>query len=505
VSVRSKLVLASVPSIGIVLLLFTMLELNRTRHWLEEDLKERALVFTREIAATIGERRELEHGALLDMKLRKVRDVRPSVVQLEVLAFEGETSRVVATTRPEVRLPFVREDAQRVAAGQVVARLIEEEGRRSWEIMAPIVLDTAVAGAVTARFSSVRVDRLLARFQSWNLGIAGATLVVLAVLLSIVVRVFVDRPVRQFMGAVAQIRAGETTVPVSIRTRDEFGALAELFNEMMTRINRFNDELQARVREATAELNQRYAEVQRLNALLVQLQRSLSHAERLALSGQMMAEVAHEVGTPLHSVAGHLELLRKDLAAGTAPAEIDRRVAIIESQVARVIEIVSTLLDLTRRRQGAAAPVDVARLVEDVAALVRPAAAAAKVALDVRVEQGAVVQGHEDQLQQAVLNLLTNAIDATPPGGLVEAVVRALPDRGEVEAVVRDTGHGIAPEHRARIFEPFFSTKEAGRGTGLGLFIAAQVVRDHHGRLEVDSERGRGSTFRLLLQAATKA
>ncbi len=109
------------------------------------------------------------------------------------------------------------------------------------------------------------------------------------------------------------------------------------------------------------------------------------------------------------------------------------------------------------------------------------------------------VQGYPSELQQVILNLLTNALDVTPAGGRIEVTTRAVPDREEVEIAVSDTGRGIPAAHRKQIFEPFFSTKEPGQGTGLGLFISAQIVRDHRGRLDVESDEDRGSTFRVVL------
>ena len=268
---------------------------------------------------------------------------------------------------------------------------------------------------------------------------------------------------------------------------------------MVSRIGRFNEELRTRVADATGEL-------ERLNGLLFAMQRRLSHAERLALSGRVMAEVAHEIGTPLHSVAGHLELLRKDLGPAGLPDEAARRLSIVEAQLRRVSQIITGLLDVTRRAPGEPGPVDVERLARDTVELVRPGLTRAGVLLHVRAGRGpAQVRGRRDQLQQVILNLLTNAIDATPIGGRIEVTTRAVPDTGEVEIAVADTGHGITEEDRKQIFEPFFSTKEPGHGTGLGLFISAEIVREHKGHIELDSEIGHGSTFRVLLPGDSAA
>jgi len=321
--------------------------------------------------------------------------------------------------------------------------------------------------------------------------------VVMGTLMGLAVHWIVNRPIGRFMRA---IEAAERREPatVGLAAADEFGVLARHFDAMIARTQAFNQELSSRITDATEELARRYREVERLHELLFATQRNLSHAERLALSGRIMAEVAHEVGTPLHSVMGHLELLREDLARDGVTDGVERRLTIIGSQLRRVTEIISQLLDLTRRAPRPAAPVDLNRLVRETSELVRPVAVAAGLALDVAADAALPsVVGHGDQLQQVVLNLLTNAMDATPSGGRIDVATRAVD--GTVQLEVRDTGCGIGEAEQKRIFDPFFSTKEPGRGTGLGLFISAEIVRDHHGRIELDSVEGRGSTFRVVL------
>jgi len=322
-------------------------------------------------------------------------------------------------------------------------------------------------------------------------------------LMTVAIQIVVDRPIRRFMDAISAVSDDGAPAPVTVATTDEFGVLARHFNEMVARIGRFSEELRTRIAEATGELDHRVRQVEQLNVLLYEMQRRLSHAERLALSGRVMAEVAHEVGTPLHSVAGHLELLRKDLPPALLSEDVTRRLGIIEAQVARVIEIISRLLDATRRVPGEPTAVDLNALVRDTAELVRPGLAGARLTLAVRTEPRLpAVLGQRDQLQQVILNLLTNAIDATPPDGRVEMTTRTRPGQDEVEIAIADTGRGISPADRKRIFDPFFSTKEAGHGTGLGLFITGEIVREHKGRIELDSNEGSGCTFRVCLPAA---
>lgn len=504
--VRQKLILLGTLVVAAASFGFTVLTLHLWRGWVEEDLQERAVAFAREIAATIGDHREFESGTLLHAQIQRIMEIRQNVLQLDIFTFGPDGTKVVATSHPEARLPFSRREADRVRKGRIFSRLIQEERGRYWEVMAPITLEGTVAGTVAAKFSLDRADHLALRIRGWTLGLTAVSVGVMALLMGVAVHLVVNRPIQRFMETIARVRGGDPMATVELNSNDEFGLLASHFNDMVMRIARFNEELRVRVAEATAELDHRYQEVQRLNELLFRTQRSLSHAERLALSGQLMAEVAHEVGTPLHSIAGHLELLRKDLPAEVLSEDLTRRLAIIESQLTRVTEIIAQLLDLTRRSPGEPGPVDLNRLIRDTVELLRPNLATAGLSFEAVLDPNLpVIQGRANQLQQVVLNLVTNAMDATPAGGRVEVATRPLPAEGAVVVQVSDTGRGISSADQKQIFEPFFSTKDSGRGTGLGLFISGQIVRDHGGRMEVESQEGQGSLFRVLLPATRSA
>lgn len=476
--IRQKLVLISLLIVVVVSFGFTLVQLDLTRTWVEEDLKERALFFARELAATIGGEHELAAGPLLERKIQQIMAVRRSVMQIDILRFDfTHASPVIASSAPASRLPFSQDEANQVYRGRVVSRLVKDATGRYWEVMAPIRVDDNVAGGIAARFSLNRFDQREARLRTIALGLTAASVLVMGSLMGLAVHWIVNRPIGRFMTAIEAVERQERAA-VDVDTADEFGALARRFNAMIARIHE----------------------------LLFAMQRNLSHAERLALSGKIMAEVAHEVGTPLHSVMGHLELLREDLARHVPPNAVDRRLTVIGSQLGRVTEIIAQLLDLTRRAPEQPAVVDLNRLVRDTSELVRPVVAGAGLSLNVASETALPsLVGHGHQLQQVVLNLLTNAMDATPRGGRIDVRTRVLAGASAVELEVRDTGRGIGEAERKQIFDPFFSTKEPGRGTGLGLFISAQIVRDHGGRIELDSVEGEGSRFRVVLPVRREA
>jgi signal transduction histidine kinase len=501
--IRHKLVLITLVVVVVVSFAFTALHLMLSRAWVEDDLRKRALTFAREIAATIGDRREFESGTVLRRQIAQIMAVRQNVLQLDILAFTPGATTVVASSDAIRRLPFERRDAAQVGRGHVLSRLVSEEPGRYWEVMAPITLDGAVVGAVAAKFSLDEADALVARARRWALVLTACSAIVMGLGMAVAVHVIVTRPLDAILRAVARVKEGDRDATVRVDAADEIGILAGHFNEMMARVNQFSRELEMRVQTATGELDRRYSEVRRLNEQLLAMQKSLVQSERLALVGRMMAEVAHEVGTPLHSVAGHLELLRRDVPADVLSADAARRLAIVDAQVARVIEIIAELLDVTRRTPAERAVVDVNRLVADTADLLRPAFDGAGVTLDLTPAAGRPrVHGHAGQLQQVVLNLLTNALDATPRGGRVRVTTRMAAPSREVVTDVSDTGAGIPVAERKEIFEAFFSTKQPGRGTGLGLFISSQIVREHGGRLDVESEEGAGSTFSMTLPGA---
>ena len=487
--VRGKLVVGGLAVLVVVSFGFTLLQLQLSRAAFEEDLRARAVFFAREIAVTINDERELENSERLGRQVKQLMRVRPSVLQLEILSFSGDDAHLVTSSHPASPLSFTSGDAEQVHRGGVVSRLVVDRDRRVLDVMAPVTLDGVVAGAIATKFSLERGDTVAARSRNWALVLTGASVILMGVLMAVGAHFVVNRPIQRFMEAIRTIRRGDESAVVRVDSADEFGLLATHFNEMMTRLRGFNAELQRRVEEATEAL--------------FKAQRNLSHAERLALAGRIMAEVAHEVGTPLHSVAGHLELLRQDLPPSVLDESVARRLTIIESELARVTEIITQLLDLTRRDHGEPAAVDLNRLVRATADLVRPGVATASLKLDITPDAALPpVRGHANQLQQVVLNLLTNAMDATPPGGTIRVATRTTADDAHVELEVTDSGRGIPAHQLKQIFEPFFSTKEAGRGTGLGLFISSEIVREHKGRIDVTSEEGHGSTFRVRFPAS---
>lgn len=221
----------------------------------------------------------------------------------------------------------------------------------------------------------------------------------------------------------------------------------------------------------------------------------LRHRDRLALVGQIASGLAHELGTPLNVVAGRARLMLESEAMTEATAGHIR--AVLE-QTERMTLIIRQLLDFARRSGPDLGRVDLQALCGSVVELLRPLAKKRRVELCLRsASSDCTASVDYNQLQQALSNLVMNAMQAMPDGGQVTLEINA--QEAELIVSVTDTGTGIAKEHQDRIFEPFFTTQGAGQGTGLGLSITEGIVRDHGGHIELDSDVGKGSCFRIHL------
>jgi signal transduction histidine kinase len=322
-----------------------------------------------------------------------------------------------------------------------------------------------------------RVDRLVERFEAdiaaFQGRVAGAQrqalrwtvfFTLFAPLLAASVGAYVHRsvavPVARLHEGAARIAAGDLDARIDVATPDEFGSLARQFNAM------------------TASLRQH--------------QERLVQSEKLAGIGRLAAGVAHEINNPLAVILGYARLLLRRAEGGVAD---DLRV--IEDETVRAKLIVDGLLELSRPLGTSPEPTDLRALADEVVARLGEAKALEGVAVTVTGAGSATA--HPQKLRQVLLNLVKNAAEASGPGGRVEVSVAAAPGGGAV-VTVDDTGAGLAPETRARLFEPFYTTKETG--TGLGLAVSQGIVRAHGGELEPGDAPSGGARFTVRLPAS---
>jgi len=225
-------------------------------------------------------------------------------------------------------------------------------------------------------------------------------------------------------------------------------------------------------------------------------------AEKLATIGTLAAGVAHEMGTPLGIISGRAEQLLSRLPDGDAAEPARKNIASILSQVDKVSMTIRQLLDFARVRPIATEAITPALAVEGAAALLDHHFRQARVSLAVEIAPTVpTVAADPGQLEQVLVNLLMNACDACGASGHVWVRAHAADDRVAIE--ISDDGAGIAAEHLPMVLDPFFTTKKRGQGTGLGLTIVADIVKNHRGSLELESTPGEGTTVRVSLPRAS--
>jgi two-component system NtrC family sensor kinase len=272
-------------------------------------------------------------------------------------------------------------------------------------------------------------------------------------------------PIQKLTDGVKAVAAGDLSRAVEVRSSDELGVLAREFNAMAASLDR--------------------------------QQRELRSAERLAAVGRISAQITHEIRNPLNAIGLNAELLAEELARlSPPPREAAQLVAAISRETDRLEQVAEEYLKFARLPRASPAPLELDELVGSLLDFVGPELAESRIGLVRHLATNLPrIEGDEAQLRAAVLNLVRNSREAMAGGGTLTVRTRRAQEAVELE--VSDTGGGMTPEVLARIFEPFYTTKE--RGTGLGLAYARRVVAEHRGSIRCESAPGRGTTFTLRL------
>jgi C4-dicarboxylate-specific signal transduction histidine kinase len=220
-----------------------------------------------------------------------------------------------------------------------------------------------------------------------------------------------------------------------------------------------------------------------------------AQTQRLASLGFMLASVCHEVSNPLAAVSSMLQILQSK--RGVTPETMEKGLASISANVARVLAITRKLGDYARVGGEAPAPLAIDDAVEAAAALLRHSPSGQDVRVEYRGAAGVTVLTRHGELEQVVFNIFLNAAQAMQGAGSIE--VKARPDGAQVVLAIRDTGPGIAPQHLEKVFDPFFTTKPPGEGTGLGLAISYEIVQELGGSIHAANDPRGGARFEIVL------
>jgi two-component system, NtrC family, sensor kinase len=494
----ARLVILLVLALMIITGVNDYVHLTRERDRMIEQTRDDARVFAETLALAAA--RNVRRGRTTD-ELQELLDEILARPGLALVVIFDPTGRVVArSATPEIPPP--------IADGTVLASLRSHEpasgvlaaadGTQYLRVIRPFRWPDGRYGGVEVRQNLNGVQRDFA--ESVREGIVSRVVVLLCFIVSIVAvtRWSIARPLRALARGARAIAGGDLGQRIDMARTDELGELAKEFNRMAESLQ---EARQALVAESEARLH---------------LEREVQQAQKLAAVGMLAAEVAHELGTPLNVISGRAEVLIRSL-----PADLPelRHLEVILRQTSRIAETIRALLDYTRPRRPNRGPQAVVPLLARVGDLLagRSRPKGVRLHLDLPWDLPPVL-GDPDQLQQLFLNLLANAVDASPTGAVVRVstgpapslgpegrigIVRGKADEPSLTIRILDAGAGLTEEQLAHAFEPFFSTKKRGHGSGLGLPIVEEIIRAHSGEVEMLSIPGRGTEVMVRLPLAT--
>jgi len=358
----------------------------------------------------------------------------------------------------------------------------------------PLVTDDDRLGAIELTESMDELHDYVEESLRRSALVIGALIVSGVLFMGVLGSIWVDRPMRKLKAQAERIGTGDFSTSVNLLGGGEISELSDTIEKMRGQL-------------ADARKAEQLANAQRIEAL-----EKLRHSERLATLGQLSAGIAHELGTPLNVISGRAKLMTRD---GMTAEDLSRSARIIGDQAERMTQIIRQLLSFARREKPRKQPIDLNTVLRGLQPLLNPTAHKQGVSLSIQeAEQPLPTYADPGQLQQVLLNLTLNAIQAMPDGGEIEvssgvADVTEPPERVKnksarwVKLQVQDQGVGMDEEKLQKIFDPFFTTKDVGDGTGLGLSIVYGIVEEHGGWIDVKSTPGHGSCFTVYLPEVT--
>jgi two-component system NtrC family sensor kinase len=325
------------------------------------------------------------------------------------------------------------------------------------------IIGILYVGILEQKYADIR-DQTVFAF----LGITLMGAIVSMVLTSMVSR-RISIPIITLVDASREVEQGNLDTRVEIKSSDELGELADTFNAMAAALKERDEQL----KEFTTS--------------------RIMESERLALIGQLSANVAHELNNPLQGIVTYSHLLLEKLPSDESAAKSVQKIV---TQANRCRDIIRGWLDFARQRKPDTTVCDFNSVMGESVSLVENQALFINIKIDTQFEEHLpLVVVDPSQMQQVIMNLIINAAEAMEGEGKLILGTKYEPEEGLVEIEITDTGPGIPEENLERIFDPFFTTKEVGHGTGLGLAISYGIIKEHSGSIAVESEAGKGTTF----------
>jgi signal transduction histidine kinase len=477
-SLKSKIIIAISAILAVTIGLGTWINIGYQRSQMENSLEDNVLIISNTIERSLS-------NAMLDGKSKEVQHILEAVGgyhNIQEVKIFSPNGVVLKSSKPWMIGRKVDPLTQKWFLADRFKTPIKRREEGIFSVLFPIENDARcfhchgskvklngiLAVDVSMEQTQEKVGELSKAMFLWALGVTA----IAAVSLSLFLTHLVSNPIQELISTMERAERG-LEARVDVKSDDDIGRLGEAFNSLLTKLER------ARRRVERYHYEQ------------------MKRADRLASIGEMAAGIAHEIKNPLAGIAGVIQVLKKDQAIGD-----QRRVVLDEvlSQVERMDKAVRNLLSFARPPEPKMTLVDINELIGKLLDFLAPQFAKNGIAAERKLSPGMPwLTLDPDLVQQALINIALNAIQAMPDGGRFAVETRAAkpgPDtEGSVEVVFRDTGKGITQDNLNRIFSPFFTTRQ--QGTGLGLSITQRIIEQHGGEIAVISSPGKGATFTI--------
>jgi two-component system, NtrC family, sensor kinase len=354
-----------------------------------------------------------------------------------------------------------------------------------------------VLGILDVRIPLQDVDQNIAQFEHTQILGSLFLVILLTGFVSVFIWRMVNIPVRKLVVGTQEIVKGNLDHQISVQTKDEIGSLGTSFNQMTQELKRARLELTTWTQTLEQRVAEKTEELRRAQKHMVQI-------EKMVSLGTLAATVAHELNNPLEGILTYAKLLRKKVELGVSSKEEAQEMAgeltLIADETARCGNIVKNLLLFSREKVGEFKDSDLRSIIERSFKLIDHHLKMNNITSVVEMgEKQIVLYCDAHQLEEALLALEINAVEAMPGGGTFTIRVQEIEYLHAVQMTVSDTGSGITEEDMPHIFEPFYTTKKEGKGTGLGLSVVYGIIERHSGSISVESRQGMGTTFTITL------
>jgi two-component system, NtrC family, sensor kinase len=357
-----------------------------------------------------------------------------------------------------------------------------------------------VLGVLDVKMSLAQIDSHLQESRNQLLLFSVVAVLLISFVSGGFIWVVIDRPVKRLIGGMTLVSSGQLNQKLQVTSKDELGELARTFNQMTNDLGKAREEITAWSRTLEQKVEEKTADLEKAH-------KHMATVEKMASLGNLAATVAHELNNPLEGILTFAKLMMKRVKRLTlSPEDLGQmhdELKLVADEALRCGNIVKNLLVFARHKGGSFEMVQLRTIVDRSVMLMNHLAQMNSIEIQVRCENNVTMECNSNQVQQALIALLSNAIEAMSDsagrisGKRLGIEVENSEHSQNVVMRVTDTGCGMSDEVKSHVFEPFFTTKSEGKGVGLGLAVVYGIVQQHHGSISVDSIVGMGTTFTL--------